>query len=153
MDYKRIGFGLGLFSIALGAVELIGAKRVTRALGVEGKEGVVKGFGGRELLAGATLVAAPAVATGMWNRVAGDAMDLAALGLAARRGGGRKAWWGAVAFVAGATLIDVVVARGLGRQTGKTFPTRDAADEPADRAKPTSIEPAHTAHALAPAVG
>ena len=121
MDYRKLGFGLGLFSIALGAVELLAAKRVTAALDAEGHEGLVKGFGARELLAGANLIAAPAVATNVWNRVAGDAMDLTALALAARASPKNRAIWGSIAFVVGATLLDIVTARGLDRTTGKTL--------------------------------
>ncbi|RHW18143.1 hypothetical protein D1610_06565 [Sphingomonas gilva] len=126
MDYKKLGLGLGVFSIALGLAELIAARRVAGALDAEGHERLVKGFGARELLAGANLIAAPAHATNVWNRVAGDAMDLGALALAARRAPRNRAVWGAIAFVVGATILDVVTARGLDRQTGKTSPARAA---------------------------
>lgn len=122
MDYRKLGFGLGLFSIALGAAELLAARRVAAALDAEGHEGLVKGFGARELLAGANLIAAPAVATNVWNRVAGDAMDLTALALAAKASPKNRAIWGSIAFVIGATLLDIVTARGLDRTTGKTLP-------------------------------
>ena len=69
------------------------------------------------------LAFAPAAATNVWNRVAGDAMDIAALGAAARKNPGKPAVWGAIAFVAGATLLDVMTAIGLDEQTGKTLPT------------------------------
>ena len=36
-----------------------------------------------------------------------------------------KAVWGALAFVVGAAVLDVIVARGLDRTTGKTFPVRE----------------------------
>jgi hypothetical protein len=122
MEYKKLGFGLGLFSIALGATEVFGARRIARALEVEGHEGLIRGFGARELVAGASLIASPAVATNVWNRVAGDAMDIAALGPAVRNAPRNKAVWGALAFVLGATALDVLVARGLDRTTGKTLP-------------------------------
>lgn len=124
MDYKTAGFGLGILSLAIAAAELFGARRITTALGVEGSETLVKAFGAREAAAGAALLAAPAVSTNVWMRVGGDVMDLGALGLAARRGGTRPAWWAALAFVGVATAIDVVVARGLDRTTGKMLPTR-----------------------------
>jgi hypothetical protein len=127
MDYKKLGLGLGVFSIALGVTELFASRRITRALEVEGHEGLVKAFGGRELLAGANLLAAPAHATNVWNRVAGDAMDLGALGLAARKAPGNKATWGAIAFVVATTVVDLVAASGLDRQTGKTSPRREPA--------------------------
>lgn len=125
MDYKKLSFGLGVFSIALGVTELFAARKITGALEADGHEGLVKGFGARELLAGATLLASPAVSTGVWNRVAGDAMDLTALGLAARKSPRNKAVWGALAFVLGATALDVFTARGLDKTTGKAEPWRE----------------------------
>jgi hypothetical protein len=125
MDYKRVSFGLGLFSLALGAAELFGAKKITGKLDADGHEGLVKGFGARELAAGVSLLAAPAVATNVWNRVAGDAMDLVATSLAVANSPKNKWGWGAVAFVVGAAVIDVVTAIGLDKQTGKTSPARE----------------------------
>ncbi len=119
MDYKKLSLGLGLFSLALGATELFGSRRIAGALDAEGNEGLVKGFGAREVAAGIGIVTQPAVSTGIWSRVAGDAMDLVALGVAARRAPRNKAVWGSLAFVAGATALDVLVAIGLDRQTGK----------------------------------
>lgn len=124
MDYKKLGFGLGLFSIALGAAEVLGARRIARVLDAEGHETLIRGFGARELVAGAGLLAAPANSSGVWNRVAGDGMDLAALGAAVRKSPGNSAVWGSVAFVIGATILDLVVARGLDRTTGKMVPAR-----------------------------
>lgn len=122
MDYKKLGFGLGLFSIALGVAELVAARRITRSLDAEGHETLVKAFGARELLAGANLLAAPAVATNVWNRAAGDVMDIAAAGAAVRNSPKNRAAWGTLAFVGGALVLDTWVARGLDKQTGKTFP-------------------------------
>lgn len=129
MDYKKLSLGLGLFSLALGAAELFASRRIADELDAEGHEGLIKGFGARELLAGVNILTQPAVSTGVWNRVAGDAMDLTALTLAARKSPGNKAVWGSLAFVVGATVLDAVVALGLDRQTGKFTPARDA--EPA----------------------
>jgi hypothetical protein len=122
MNHKHLSLGLGFFSLALGAVELFASKRIARALGAQGNEGLIKGFGAREVAAGVGLLQSPAHPPRVWNRVAGDAMDLAALGAAARNAPRNKAVWGAVAFVLGATILDVVVARGLDRSTGKTSP-------------------------------
>ena len=131
MDYKKASFGLGLFSIALGATELLAGHRIARELEAEDHVGLVRGFGAREIAAGVGLLANPGHSAGMWNRVAGDAMDLAALSAAAGRSPRNRAVWGALAFVVGATMLDVVVARGLDQQTGKTFPDR-AGRVPAD---------------------
>lgn len=122
MNGKAAGFGLGLFSLALGAVELVGARRLAKALSVEGSEGVIRAFGGREIAAGVALIGAPAHSARVWNRVAGDALDLGALALAARRAPRNPAVLGAIAFVVGATVLDVIVARSLDRSTGETVP-------------------------------
>ena len=124
MDYKKLGLGLGFFSIALGLTEIAAPGRLARLLGVEGKTAkrVVGLFGARELLAGAMLLRGPAVSTNAWNRVAGDAMDLGALGLAFSRSSRKGAVAGALGFVAGATLVDILAARGLAQETGRTFP-------------------------------
>jgi hypothetical protein len=125
MNYKKLSFGLGIFSLVLGAAELLAPRKIARALDAEGHDGLVKGFGAREVAVGVGILAQPALATGIWNRVAGDAMDLGALGLAARDSPRNKAVLGAIAFVVGATVLDALVALGLDKQTGKTFPVRD----------------------------
>jgi hypothetical protein len=127
MEYKKLGLGLGMFSIALGLGEIMAPGRIARWLGTDGKTAkrVIGLFGARELLAGTMLLRGPAVSTNAWNRVVGDSMDLAALGLAFRRSERRKAVAGALAFVAGATIVDVVAARGLDRETARTFPRSD----------------------------
>lgn len=130
MSYRKLGFGLGLFSIALGAAEILGARRIAHTLNSEGHETLIRGFGARELAAGAGLLAAPANAFGVWSRVAGDGMDLAALGAAMRKSPGNRAIWGSLAFVVGVTILDVIVARGLDRTTGKTAPTPASQDRP-----------------------
>jgi hypothetical protein len=124
MDYKKLGLGLGVFSIGLGLLEVAAPGRLSRWLGVEGKTSkkVVGIFGARELLAGAMLLRGPAVSTNVWNRVIGDGMDAAALGLAFTRSNRKGAVAGALGFVAGAALLDYVTARGLDRETGRTFP-------------------------------
>ena len=122
MNYKKLSIGLGVFSIAVGAAELLFTRRIARALDVEDGTGVIRAFGAREIAAGINLLAAPAHSTNIWNRVAGDAMDLAALGLVARRTPDNRAVWGALAFVAGTALIDIVTASGLDGETGKLLP-------------------------------
>jgi hypothetical protein len=127
MDYKKVGVGLGYFSIALGLLELAAPGRLARCLGVEERSAkrVIGIFGARELLAGAALLRGPAVSTNVWNRVIGDAMDLGALGLAFTRSNRKMAVAGALGFVGGATLLDALTARGLDRQTARTFPRAD----------------------------
>ena len=124
MDYKKMGLGLGVFSIALGVLEVAAPGRLARALGLDEKgtaATTIRAFGLRELAAGALLLRGPAVSTNVWNRVAGDALDAGALLMAlpsSRKKGGVAA---ALAFVGAATALDVWAARGLDRQTGATF--------------------------------
>jgi hypothetical protein len=127
MDYKKLGLGLGAFSIALGLAEVAAPGRLARWLGLDRKTArtVLRLFGARELLAGGMLLRNPAVSTNAWNRVVGDAMDLGALGLAFTRSSRKPAVAGAIGFVAGATLLDVFAARGLDQATGRTFPAAD----------------------------
>lgn len=124
MDYKKVGFGLGLFSIGLGLVEAAAPGQLARWLGVEGKTAktTIRLFGARELLAGAMLLRGPAVSINVWNRVVGDAMDLGALGLALSSTRRRGPVAGSIAFVVGAMALDTWAALGLGKETGRTFP-------------------------------
>lgn len=128
MDYKKLSFGLGLFSLALGAAELLAPKRIADNLDATGHEGLVKGFGAREIAAGLAILNAPAHSLGVWNRVLGDLMDLSALGMAAKNAPRNKAVWGSIAFVAGATVLDLLTARGLDDQAGKLAPRREAGE-------------------------
>ena len=129
MDYKKLGLGLGVFSVGLGLVEVAAPGRLARWLGVERKTAkrVIGLFGARELLAGAMLLRGPAVSTNAWNRVVGDTIDFGALGLAFSRSNRKGAVAGALGFVAGAAIIDAIAARGLAGETGRTFPAEELA--------------------------
>lgn len=129
MDYKKIGVGLGFFSIGLGLAEIAAPGRLSKWLGVEGPSAkkVIALFGARELLAGAMLLRGPAVSTNVWNRVIGDGMDAAALGLAFARSNRKGPIAGALAFVATAAVADYLTARGLDRETARTFPPMENA--------------------------
>lgn len=143
MDYKKLSLGLGLFSLALGAAELFASRKITEELDAEGHETLVKGFGAREVAAGLGILQAPAHSLGVWNRVLGDVMDLAALGFAAKNAPRNKAVWGSVAFVIGATLLDVLTARGLDGQTGKLLPAREEGERAVAGAE--QVGPGHEA--------
>jgi hypothetical protein len=122
---KSVGLGLGYFSIALGLVEVAAPGRLARWLGLErsrAARNTLFAFGLRELAAGGMLLRGPAVSTNAWNRVIGDAMDAAALGIALRRSDRKGAVAGALAFVGGAMVADWLTARALDRDTGRTFP-------------------------------
>jgi len=109
----RLGKALGWFSIGLGVVELLGARMLTRTLGMRGREGLVRLFGLREIFAG-MLCLSTEKQTGMWARVGGDALDIAALLTAF---GGRRAKRGnlnlALFTVASIALLDIFTAERL----------------------------------------
>src|SRR5579875_1707488 len=75
---------LGVFSIALGLAELIAPRRLAQSFGLDGKETIVRAFGGREIAAGIAALAGFA-APAMWARVAVDVLDLAMLAGGRRR--------------------------------------------------------------------
>lgn len=103
---------LGWFSIVLGAVELAAPRSITRVLGMEGKEGLVRAFGVREIVAGMTSLSTEKVA-GLWSRVGGDVLDIAVLATAYRDDNPKKHNVGlALAAVAAVTLIDIGSATG-----------------------------------------
>jgi hypothetical protein len=106
MNLKKISRGLGWFSVALGIAEVVAPKQLTHALGVDEHDKLVRGFGLRELGPGMALLRAAKKSPWLWARVAGDAIDLAALGSAFKRSSRRIAVGAAVAAVAGIGVID-----------------------------------------------
>jgi len=71
----QLARGLGWFSIGLGAIGLFAPRAITRALGTEGNEGVVRLFGAREIGSGVLTLSVEKNA-GLWSRVAGDGLDI-----------------------------------------------------------------------------
>jgi hypothetical protein len=100
---------LGWFSIGLGLAELVAPGALGRFLGVPHRRGLIRGFGARELAAGLGILRGPARPF-VWSRVAGDLLDLAALGAALRRTPRRRNVALATVAVLGATALDVVAA-------------------------------------------
>jgi hypothetical protein len=109
--------GLGWFSIGLGLAECLMPNAVARAVGMEGRERVVRAYGLREIATGMGLLSARDPEPWLWARVAGDALDLATI-VAARReeGADRHAANIAMLAVAQVTAIDVACATALARR-------------------------------------
>jgi len=107
----RLSRALGWFSLALGFAELLAPKRITRALGMEGNENLVRAFGAREIGAG-VLSLSPDSHIGLWSRVAGDGLDIAALLTGLRDDNPkRENVTIALAMVSGITLLDIIGAQ------------------------------------------
>lgn len=116
MDAEKVALGLGWFSLGLGLYEVAAAKKLDAALGMEGKAGMLRFYGLREIMAGAGIFLSQPQPMGWgWARIAGDALDLATLGTALRADNPKpRNVWIAVAAVAGVTTLDIWDALRLG---------------------------------------
>src|SRR3954466_11429853 len=121
----RMARNLGWFSLALGALEIFAPERITRALGMEGQENLVRAYGVREVAAGMLSLSIEKKA-GLWSRVAGDGLDLATLMAALRDDNPKKANVAlALMIVGGITLLDIAAANRVGaRHARQTRPRR-----------------------------
>lgn len=105
----RLARGLGWFSIALGAAEILAPDRLARALGMPGRAPVFGAYGVREIATGIGILTSNDPRPWLSARVAGDALDLATL--ATGLGGDnphRRNVGLAMAAVAGVTVLDVM---------------------------------------------
>ena len=105
---------LGMFSLALGVVEVAVPQLLARRLGVWGGSWLVRAFGAREIAAGFTVLKDPSQIAGPASRLGGDALDIAVLLPAVlpgryRRGAARLA----LLAVVGVTVLDAIAAAGL----------------------------------------
>lgn len=131
----RLSRALGWFSIGLGLTELVAPRVLTRALGMRGQETLVRAFGVREIGAGLMAMTLEK-RTGLWSRVAGDGLDIAAVLTAYRRDNPRRGNVGlALVLLAGVTALDVaaaqaVTARHSRRRDGAVVSYRDRSGFP-----------------------
>jgi hypothetical protein len=111
---------LGWFGLGLGLAELIAPNRITEAIGLEGKEGLVRAYGARQVAAGMTSLAVEAD-VGVWSRVAGDLLDIGTIAYAMQDADQRQKRNAGIALAAvvGITLIDALVASQLSRQRSR----------------------------------
>jgi hypothetical protein len=109
----RLARALGWFSIGLGLAELLAPRQITRTLGMEGREALIRSFGAREIGAG-VITLSTEKDVGLWSRVAGDGLDLASLATGLRGDNPKRGAVGvALAMVAGITVLDILAARAL----------------------------------------
>lgn len=112
----RLARSLGWFSIGLGLVELFGAHRLTRALGLEGQETMVRAYGLREIGAGMMTLSVDKE-VGLASRIAGDGIDIVTLGAALHSDNPKRDNVAiALVMVAGVTLLDMLA---VGSTTGR----------------------------------
>ena len=132
----RLGTSLGWFSLAAGAASLLMPGPVARAAGLLSNPRTLRAMramGLRELASGAGILLRPQRPGWLWMRVAGDAIDLALLGLSGRRrpvansdagstalagaryASSRQRLLFASAALAGVTVLDMLAAYEQGR--------------------------------------
>ena len=123
------GRALGWVSIGLGVTELFAPRVLTRWLGVEGKESLVRTYGAREIASGVMCLSVNND-YGAWGRVAGDMLDLASLAAAYREDNPKKGNVGiAIAAVAGIAIVDAIIGQTIrSLHNRKDEPVRDYSD-------------------------
>ena len=114
---KSLARGLGWLSLGLGVAELVAPRSLGRAIGADISPALVRACGLRELASGIGILTSSDPRPWLWSRVAGDALDLAALAPALGPGNRKRAAAGlAFGTVAAVTVLDVACAAGLERQ-------------------------------------
>ncbi|MEN3291970.1 MAG: hypothetical protein V7642_1223 [Burkholderiales bacterium] len=117
---EQLAKGLGWFSIGLGLAHLVAPRAMARATGMpDDRTGLMRAVGVRELASGVGILRRSQPTTWLWTRVAGDAMDLTLLGLAATKPGAQKNRIAAASMaVAGVTVLDVLSSVQISKQQG-----------------------------------
>jgi hypothetical protein len=122
MDQVKLAKGLGWMGIGLGLTEMLAPQWLARQIGVdEDRTALMRAMGAREVVTGGVVLMEDRPITGMWGRVAGDAVDISLLAAALMSPRNRKGRvLGALGIVLGATLQDVLCARWLQTQSLQT---------------------------------
>jgi hypothetical protein len=116
----KLAKGLGWFSFALGAAEILAGRRIAAALGLRDKTGMIHAFGAREIATG-MLTLSIDKGVGLWSRAAGDVMDLMLVATALEAPHPRQRQNAKLALfaIAGITALDVIAARAVAAQSAR----------------------------------
>jgi len=105
----QLAKALGWFSIGLGIAQVLAPGGVSRLIGTQQHPRLLRALGAREIMNGVGILRQRQSSGWLWTRVAGDAMDLALLGMAARSPlSQRRRLNLATAAVAGVAVLDVI---------------------------------------------
>lgn len=127
-DLRMLSQALGWFSVGLGLAELLAPRAVGRAIGVGDQPALLRLCGLREVVSGIGMLSERYPSKWAMARVAGDAIDLALLGAAARQpDADRMRIALAATAVAGVTAIDVFASRQLESIESSQEPTETVA--------------------------
>jgi hypothetical protein len=127
---ETLATGLGWFSIALGLAEIVAPRALCRAIGLEGREGLVRAYGVREVMTGMAILTSHDPTPWIWGRVGGDALDIATLATGFEGDNPKKENLGlAMGAVLGVTALDIACAQRLTSQKSLSAPgTYDYSD-------------------------
>lgn len=113
---QRLARALGWFSIGLGVTEVAAAGAVARLVGINGRRGLVRALGAREIAHGIGILSRRMPTGWVWSRVLGDVVDLAVLGRAAALPqANRLRVAAAAAAISGVTVLDFKAGQQLSR--------------------------------------
>ena len=119
-DRDSLARFLGWFSVGLGVAQVTAPRAMSRLVGAGSGDvaaGVMRALGLRELTQGIGILTRPRPTGWLWSRVAGDALDLSLLGLAAARHR-RSRTFVAIANVAAVAVPDAFESVHLARKRG-----------------------------------
>lgn len=123
----RLSRGLAWFGICLGTVQLVAPRRLSNALGLYSPNApaVIRAFGAREIGAG-VITLSTEKKIGLWARVAGDGMDIAALTAALSPYNPQRQTVGAaLVTVLGITALDLFAATEVTARSARKSQPRD----------------------------
>jgi len=105
----QLATALGWLSIGVGLAQVLAPGGVSRLIGTQPHPRLLRVLGAREIANGIGILRQRQASNWLWTRVAGDAVDLALLGLAARSPHSRRRRLNLVtAAVAGVAVLDVI---------------------------------------------
>lgn len=118
MDSIKLSKGLGWFSVGIGLAELLFGRRIAYSIGANQTPDLMRAFGARELAQGAAILSNPESSKGLWARVGGDVLDIAAVGFNAARPSNPKqtAAIAALGLLAVVLVVDVYAAQAVTRR-------------------------------------
>ncbi|HYD57069.1 MAG TPA: hypothetical protein VEB41_09195 [Burkholderiales bacterium] len=125
---ERTARRLGWFSLALGLAEILFARHVARAAGLQGWENLVRACGAREIATGAGILLSEEnkQAPWVWARVAGDVLDVATVASRISKDNPNALnAVGALVALAPVGFVDLKTARVLSEEKSTAQPARD----------------------------
>jgi hypothetical protein len=115
--------GLGYFSLALGLSELVAPDAISRAVGLDGYHGLIRGYGGREIATGVAILTSHDPTPWVWGRIVGDVADIATVVAGAQKLTKPRTLF-ALGLLAGVTALDVFCASRLVAEKGSRSTAR-----------------------------